>query len=105
MKTVTENTTKNFEPVTIEGTDVTIEFSESVRDGVKRITGTPKKNGADMGLVTYNANEHSLTLSMKPLEGKNLLNLDSILTTIANCINEILDGENWKLKKEEKVQS
>ena len=105
MKAITENTTRNYEPVAVEGTDITIEFNESTRDGVKRVTGTPKKNGANMGLITYNVNEQSLTLSMKPLEGNNLLNLDKILTVVANCINEVVDGDNWKLRKEEKEEN
>lgn len=102
MKTLTENTTKNYEPIAVEGTDITLEFSESTRDGVRRIAATPKKNGANMGLITYNANEKSLTVSMKPLDGKNLHKLGDILGTVASCINEILGEEIPETEETEK---
>ena len=93
MKTLTENTTRNYVPVEVPGTDVTLEFSQSVRDGVTRISATPKKGGSPMGLMTYNVGEKSLTVSLKPLEGKNLENIEKILTTLGRGILEIL-GED-----------
>lgn len=90
MKAKSENINKKYEPVEIDGSGVTLNFSKTVQGGATTVTANIKKGEEGVGLISYSSKDNYIISQLKPLDDNMKANILKIFGTIGKCMNDIL---------------
>ena len=90
MKKKSLNSTVNYDPVEVS-INVEISFTKIVNATTTTITGTIRKDGANVGSVSYDAKGNYLLSQIKPYDALTFDEIKAVYNSVSDCIAEILN--------------
>lgn len=90
MNKVKETGTVSYEDERIEGTEIDAAFTKTVSQGSTTVFGRLKKNGSEVGNVTWDAKNGHLLTNIKPLNDVSMEEITAVYKAIPVCLTEIL---------------
>ncbi len=90
MEKKAENSTTNYAPEKVSEA-VEIHFTKIVSGGNTTVSGTIRKDGSDVGSVSFETAGNYLITSLKPYGGLTGEEVTAVYSAVPGCITEMLD--------------
>jgi hypothetical protein len=89
MKRQNETSSVNYgaEQVT---ENISLQFRKDVKGGLTNVTGSIRKDGAEVGTVYVHGTSNGYTIQLKPLDSYTAEERKAVIAAVGNCVEEIL---------------